>query len=98
MGQHSATPVTGQWRQAAVVHQEVYTVSVALSRGQVQSCPPIIVPEEMISSIQYLKTYIHINASLYSYLAPMSLPPPCRRLRAVTSPVVAEYIREVVVC
>ena len=33
-----------------------------------------------------------------SYLAPMSLPPPWRRLRAVTSPVVAEYIREVVVC
>ena len=32
------------------------------------------------------------------YLTPMSLPPPCRRLRAVTSPVVAEYIREVVVC
>ena len=48
MGHHGASPVTGQWGQAAGDHQEVHTVGVALSRGQVHGRPPDIVPRERI--------------------------------------------------
>ena len=66
-------------------------MGVALSSGQVQRSPAVIVPGD--------KRSVERDGQCHQmYLAPMSLPPPCRRLRAVTSPVVAEYIREVVVC